>query len=133
MKICPICKTEFPDDMKFCSKCGSELIARENLSFCQFCGAPMEAGSVFCSKCGRRPDGSMIVTSQPVLPTQPPIQQPAQQMQTYQATPTVPISARIGSWWAQVKTRLNATIADLKADKKKLHTLAGIIVAIVVA
>jgi hypothetical protein len=131
MKICPKCKMEYDDDnLRFCKSCGTELTVKEGWGYCQFCGAPMEVDATFCSQCGRRPDGSRLTdrpaASQqqyvpPVAPHFPPPQ------------PKISIGEKLGKGWTHFKTRLGDNWTALKADKKKLHTVLGVAVAIIIA
>ncbi len=50
-RVCPKCRTVWPDTMGFCGKCGSSL--REALIICGGCGDPVEPGETVCQRCGR--------------------------------------------------------------------------------
>ena len=51
MKVCPKCGKEFDEDIKFCSDCGTELLAPNS---CPNCGAEVAKDSKFCPKCGAK-------------------------------------------------------------------------------
>lgn len=141
MKICPKCKSEYEEDVQFCSRCGTTLVEKEKVSFCQFCGAVLDKEAVFCSHCGRSPDGSMVGVSQ-----QQNLQSQAQYQQTV-ATPVMPqpsvnpppsvpkvsMGEKFCRWWSDTKIKAGTGLAALKADKKKLYTLTGIVVALIIA
>src|SRR5215471_5660828 len=45
--LCPSCKTENPQDMNFCGKCGTRLVNR-----CPKCGFESPTAFDFCGRCG---------------------------------------------------------------------------------
>lgn len=52
---CPNCQSAIPDDSKFCTVCGREIVTRPSSArkgFCQACGAPLDEGTNFCINCG---------------------------------------------------------------------------------
>lgn len=58
MKKCVNCNTEYPDDVAFCSKCGSKLAeVGGSDGVCPACGASVAADAVFCPRCGQKLDG----------------------------------------------------------------------------
>ena len=52
MKICPVCKSEYPDDSKFCAKDGSPLEVMD-ANKCPHCGAQLMGKGKFCPECGK--------------------------------------------------------------------------------
>ena len=59
MKQCKPCGIEYPDDMNFCSKCGTKLEAVKPVDpKCPSCGADVSPDAAFCSKCGAKLSGS---------------------------------------------------------------------------
>lgn len=60
--ICKNCGREIPDGSKFCSKCGSPVIAVKpeakpvpsGGTQCENCGSELKPGSKFCIKCGHK-------------------------------------------------------------------------------
>ena len=54
--LCSNCGTENPDNFKFCSSCGSELIKKIELQVktCPQCNSVFETESAFCGNCGTR-------------------------------------------------------------------------------
>ena len=64
-KICPKCKTEHPEDAKFCRGCGAKLvdeILREHPPepeelLCPECKVSLPPGSNFCPTCGAKIQG----------------------------------------------------------------------------
>lgn len=50
---CPSCNAELDDDDKFCSQCGTSIVATKPL-FCSECGAKLKSGVKFCSSCGQK-------------------------------------------------------------------------------
>ena len=53
MKICAKCKTEYPDDMAFCSYCGTPLQSKPQDNVCPSCGKVVHADNLrFCPYCG---------------------------------------------------------------------------------
>lgn len=65
--LCPSCRFESPEGMRFCSQCGSALAAR-----CPRCGAPAPAGFRFCGQCGERLAGGEEGESGAERPYTPP-------------------------------------------------------------
>jgi predicted ATPase/class 3 adenylate cyclase len=55
---CPSCKSENPQDMNFCGKCGTRLINR-----CSKCGSENPSGFDFCGQCG-----SSLTNARPATP-----------------------------------------------------------------
>lgn len=61
MKQCPYCKSQMPDESKFCGECGREYPQGNT---CPHCGARVYDGDVYCEKCGRNlTDGSYANSS----------------------------------------------------------------------
>ena len=61
--ICPSCKKEIRDELKFCNKCGakiesvepvSEKTASESKVICPSCGKELKPGQKFCNGCGTK-------------------------------------------------------------------------------
>jgi tetratricopeptide (TPR) repeat protein len=59
MRYCESCKTEYPDEKKFCRGCGSPLIVKPataehlpTLIQCPACGKDVASGKKFCRYCG---------------------------------------------------------------------------------
>lgn len=52
MKICPQCKIEYQDHMKFCPECGSKLEYKPNV--CPNCGTKYNEYQKFCFECGKK-------------------------------------------------------------------------------
>ena len=52
MRICPICKSEYPDDCKFCENDGSPLEDKDGKK-CPHCGAQLKGKGKFCPQCGK--------------------------------------------------------------------------------
>jgi len=74
MKNCQQCRTELPDDYKFCNKCGTalEFSPPEPLKkTCQSCGFESSDGTNFCTECGSQFDTPETVPVQ--QPQQPPV------------------------------------------------------------
>lgn len=61
-RICSNCKTELPENARFCIKCGQKV----STSFCMSCGSELPEGSVFCQQCGERVTPSRASTT-PVM------------------------------------------------------------------
>ena len=53
MKKCLKCGKENTDETMFCVFCGTKF-QEESVSYCANCGTKMEAGSLFCPKCGQK-------------------------------------------------------------------------------
>ena len=56
--VCPTCRNVLPAGAIACNVCGTMLmtaapVAPAATSFCAGCGAPLEPGKPFCSRCGR--------------------------------------------------------------------------------
>lgn len=49
--ICKNCKTEIPDHLSTCPKCGSNTGVNQQL-FCTKCGAALSPDKDFCTSCG---------------------------------------------------------------------------------
>ena len=49
--ICKNCKTEIPDNLSTCPKCGSNTGVNQQL-FCTKCGAALSEDKDFCTSCG---------------------------------------------------------------------------------
>lgn len=49
MKVCPNCKTQMEDGIRFCANCGTEV---PNVAFCSQCGAQNALDVAFCANCG---------------------------------------------------------------------------------
>lgn len=52
MKICSVCKTEYPDDCNFCEKDGTPLKDKDGKN-CPHCGAQLKGKGKFCPECGK--------------------------------------------------------------------------------
>ena len=52
MKVCPVCKAEYPDDCKFCENDGSPLEDKDGKK-CPHCGAQLKGKGKFCPECGK--------------------------------------------------------------------------------
>lgn len=52
MKKCINCGAEGDDGASFCTKCGGQMEAVQNLLFCPNCGTKFADDSKFCSNCG---------------------------------------------------------------------------------
>ena len=53
MKICAKCKTEYPDDMAFCTRCGTTLQSKVKEHTCPACGKVLGKDTLqFCPYCG---------------------------------------------------------------------------------
>ncbi len=48
---CNACKSEMPNNSKFCPDCGATVLS--SIKICTFCGAQNEPNSTFCSECGK--------------------------------------------------------------------------------
>jgi class 3 adenylate cyclase/predicted ATPase len=55
---CPSCRSETPDDSRFCESCGAALHSR-----CTSCGAAVSAAARFCSKCGKKVESGVEAAS----------------------------------------------------------------------
>ncbi len=54
MKICSSCGNTIPEQMSFCSACGTKYEAPSSSpTVCGACSAVNEYGSAFCKKCGK--------------------------------------------------------------------------------
>ncbi len=62
---CPTCQTSVPDDVKFCSECGSNL----ELSKCKKCKKSLKSDARFCQNCG---EAVNTATAQPIAAEQTP-------------------------------------------------------------
>ena len=49
MKVCPNCHEQYADDMKFCPKCGDQLI---KAGVCPRCGKSVATDEKYCPYCG---------------------------------------------------------------------------------
>ena len=77
MKICVKCKTEYPDDMTFCSYCGTPLQTKAQDFVCQACGKVIHADNLrFCPYCGQRFDSSGATKSNIHVDIRPAINKP---------------------------------------------------------
>ena len=57
MKVCPVCKAEYPDESKFCENDGSPLEDKDGKK-CPHCGAQLKGKGKFCPECGKpKPSG----------------------------------------------------------------------------
>lgn len=64
MKICPKCKTQYPDDVNFCNECGSQLmrpLVQKNM--CPSCFSELKDGVKFCGNCGAKIDAASAAGS----------------------------------------------------------------------
>src|SRR5215472_15603117 len=61
---CPSCRSETPDDSRFCGECGAALPMR-----CTSCGATNRAGTRFCTNCGNK----LAATSTAPAASRPPV------------------------------------------------------------
>lgn len=61
--ICPSCKKEIRDGLKFCNKCGAKIESAEPVSekteseskvICPNCGKELKPGQKFCNGCGAK-------------------------------------------------------------------------------
>ena len=52
MKVCPVCKAEYPDESKFCENDGSPLEDKDGKK-CPHCGAQLKGKGKFCPECGK--------------------------------------------------------------------------------
>lgn len=61
--ICPSCKKEIRDGLKFCNKCGAKIESAEPVSekteseskvICPNCGKELKPGQKFCNGCGTK-------------------------------------------------------------------------------
>ena len=53
MKVCAKCQAEYPDDMAFCSYCGTPLQPKIQETVCPACGKAVHAANLrFCPYCG---------------------------------------------------------------------------------
>jgi len=102
--------------MQFCSHCGTKLLAKEGLIFCQFCGAPLEKDATFCSQCGKS-----CVTPEPKL----------QQEHPAEAVSGQP--AGKGQETETIWLKLSKNWAALRSDKKKFRTLLGGVLVLLLA
>lgn len=50
--ICPSCKKEIRDGLKFCNSCGAKI--EESKLFCPNCGKELKPGQKFCNGCGAK-------------------------------------------------------------------------------
>lgn len=50
--ICPSCKKEIRDGLKFCNSCGAKI--EESKLFCPNCGKELKPGQKFCNGCGTK-------------------------------------------------------------------------------
>lgn len=55
---CQYCGAEMENGAKFCTKCGKPVTPPEEPVFCAGCGAKLSSNSQFCSKCGRPVSGA---------------------------------------------------------------------------
>lgn len=63
MKICKNCNAEY-ETGKFCKKCGSELVDKEEqVLVCSKCGTPLEPSAKFCPECGTKVSLDKLVCS----------------------------------------------------------------------
>ncbi len=60
---CPKCSAQIPDNMKFCTNCGTKLkhasksqkVGKDIFGFkCPYCSAKISSNSKFCRKCGKQ-------------------------------------------------------------------------------
>ncbi len=51
--VCPSCKNEIRDGIKFCNKCGAKIEPATKL-ICPNCGKELKPGQKFCSGCGTK-------------------------------------------------------------------------------
>ncbi len=55
MKVCPNCKTQVPQNARFCPNCGYRFEESENKgTICPKCNATVPAGAKFCPFCGTK-------------------------------------------------------------------------------
>lgn len=54
MKTCPKCKTSMPDDVNFCTECGTKMEQQNQTKVCISCGAQIPNESSFCPECGAK-------------------------------------------------------------------------------
>tara|TARA_B100000029_G_scaffold420724_1_gene426701 strand:- start:718 stop:1011 length:294 start_codon:yes stop_codon:yes gene_type:complete len=52
MQSCPSCDIELPDDLKFCTDCGTPLETWEGLKHCSECETENSGLAEFCTNCG---------------------------------------------------------------------------------
>ena len=64
MKICDKCQTEYPDDMAFCSHCGTPLQPKVQEVICPACGKVLGKEKLqFCPYCGQKLNSSETIKS----------------------------------------------------------------------
>ena len=55
MKTCPKCNASMPDDVNFCTECGTKMSeSQEQTKFCISCGAKIPSEAQFCSECAAK-------------------------------------------------------------------------------
>ncbi len=59
MRICNKCRIEYPDEMAFCSRCGTPLQSKAQKNVCPACGKVLGKDKLqFCPYCGHKFDSS---------------------------------------------------------------------------
>jgi hypothetical protein len=67
-KICPFCKSNIPEDARFCPECGKKI----NPPTCPSCGAEILGEASFCHKCGKEINATPApAVSKPLSPSRP--------------------------------------------------------------
>ena len=85
---CLSCSSELEKDQKFCTACGTTVVAAAAEKFCTKCGAARDPDDQFCVQCGSSP----IPDHPPAITTSPPA--PAPQNRDKTLTTSVPVAEK---------------------------------------
>lgn len=63
MKYCPVCNSEYDDQLKYCKNDGTELLSKsKKKNMCTNCGTIYDDEVKFCPKCGKKIDSPLKTT-----------------------------------------------------------------------